>query len=626
MRRKSLQSATVGISALTGPRKATDMRSTLLARMIGSPNRAAISCREGRSFAPYSTCRSSGILLATLLAVLLCSGCTSLRGWAKNGFKVGPNYCKPAAPVASDWIDYQDPRVNRQDLHLAEWWHGFNDENLDSLIEAIYRQNISLRSAGTRILAARAERGIAAGELFPQTQSAVGTYVHGQVPNNPVIPSTFGFWATGLGAGWEPDFWGRFRRAIESADAELDASIENYDDVMVVLLADAASSYTQLRTYQDRLRFTSLNVVSQYNAYQLAANKFIEGGATERDLQQAKQILQQTRASVPVLEAGIRQANNQLCTLLGIPPRELTEIEVGIFERQLMPLKAAIAERTEKIDRAVSEFTKNKRKPNGGFPELLLSERDPKVVSLLQPLEPRQRTPVAPTEVIVGIPADLIRRRPDIRRAERLVAAQSAVIGVAEADFYPRFSVVGFVGSLSPTFGDLFSSKSYTGLIAPNFQWSILNYGRIVNNVRLQDARFQGLAYEYQNVVLRAGKEVEDGIVGFLKAQEQTANLNGSVNAAERTVQISIAQYRDGVIDFTPVVLFESTLASQQDSLAVSRGGIAQSLIATYRALGGGWEMRLARDGGKGVVPVAPQQDGSQRKAEPLPAPAAEAR
>jgi outer membrane protein TolC len=561
-----------------------------------------------------------------LLVALVCSGCTSLREWAHNGFKVGPNYSKPAAPVASDWIDYRDPRVKTQDPHLAEWWHVFNDANLDSLIEAAYRQNISLRAAGTQILAARAERRIAAGELFPQSQSAVGGYVHGQVPNNPIIPSQFSFYATGLTAGWEADFWGRFRRAIESADAELDASIENYDDVMVVLLAEVASSYTQLRTDQDRLRFASLNVVSQYNAYQLAADKFIEGGATERDLQQAKQILQQTRALVPTLEANIRQANNQLCTLLGMPPRELTEIEVGIYERELMPLKAAVAERTEKIDKAVAEFTKNKRKPVG-FPELLVSERDPKVVSLLKPLEPRQRTPVAPTEVIVGIPADLIRRRPDIRRAERQVAAQSAVIGVAEADFYPRFSIIGFVGGLSPDFGNLFSSKSFTGLVAPNFQWSILNYGRILNNVRLQDARFQGLAYDYQNVVLQAGKEVENGIVGFLKAQEQTANLNGSVNAAERTVQISIDQYRDGVIDFTPVVLFESTLASQQDSLAVSRGGIAQNLIATYRALGGGWEMRLARDGGDRVVPAAPpQHDSSPPKAEPLPPPAADAR
>ena len=402
------------------------MLPTLLVRLTDSENRVGRPRRDDCCRTPDSRRSSRKPLLASLLVVLLCSGCTSLRQWAHNGFKVGPNYCKPAAPVASDWIDYQDPRVNAQDPHLAEWWHVFNDPNLDGLIETAYRQNISLRAAGTQILAARAERGIAVGELFPQSQGAVGTYVHAQVPGNilPLPSQQFSFWASGLGLGWELDFWGRFRRAIESADAELEASIENYDDVMVVLLAEVASTYTQVRAYQDRLRYAWVNVVSQYNAYQIAANKFIEGGATERDLQQAKQILEQTRASVPQFEAGIRQANNALCTLLGMPPRELAEIEVGTYERELMPLKATIAERTGKIEMAVAEFTKNQRKT--GLPELLVSDRDPSVVDLFKPLAPRQRTPVAPTEAVVGIPADLIRRRPDVRRAERQVAAQSA--------------------------------------------------------------------------------------------------------------------------------------------------------------------------------------------------------
>jgi outer membrane protein TolC len=579
--------------------------------------------RTARSAPPRCRGLSTCFLVGVLCVLFGSSGCTSLRQWAHNRFKVGPNYCKPQAPVASEWIDYQNPEVVTDQPNLAEWWHVFNDANLNGLIETAYRQNISLRAAGTRILAARAERGIAAGELFPQYQDAVGAYVHAQVPGQVLpLPNTFSFWTTGFAAAWELDFWGRFRRAIEATDAELDASIENYDDVMVVLLGEVASSYTQVRAFQDRLGFAWQNVVSQYNGYQIAADKFMVGTATERDLQQAKQILEQTRALIPRMESGIRQANNQLCVLLGMPPRELTEIEVGTYERELMPLKATVAERIERIEKAVAEFTKTKRKNGIELPELLESERDPNVVQLLKPLEPRQRTPVAPPEVIVGIPADLIRRRPDVRRAERHAAAQSAVIGVAEADFYPRFSIVGFVGGLSPDLGNLFSSKSYTGLIAPNFQWSILNYGRILNNVRLQDARFQGLAYEYQNAVLRAGKEVEDGIIGYLKSQEETANLYASVAAAERTVQISFDQYRDGVIDFTPVVLFESTLASQQDNLAVARANIALNLIAIYRALGGGWEMRLASRGGYGVVPAgAPLDDGQRPRIEPLPPP-----
>ena len=243
----------------------------------------------------------------------------------------------------------------------------------------------------------------------------------------------------------------------------------------------------------------------------------------------------------------------------------------------------------------------------------------------MKPLEERQRTPVAPDQVVVGIPADLLRRRPDVRRAERQVAAQSARIGIAEANFYPHFAINGTIGVAAEDFKDLFHSGSMVGAIGPSFRWDILNYGRIVNNVRVQDARFQELAFTYQNTVLQAGKEAEDGIVGYLNAHEQTRNLNASVNAAERTVQISFDQYRDGVIDFTPVVLFESTLASQQDNLAVARGKIALNLIATYRALGGGWEMRLARDGvmapGPAFQPPASLHPRETPQPEPVPIP-----
>jgi outer membrane protein TolC len=568
----------------------------------GTPTR-----RDGRCPISSPGWLSRGLLVGALLATLLGSGC-NLPQWVHNGFKVGPNYSKPPAPVASEWIDYRDPRVKSEEPDLAEWWHVFKDPALDALIETAYRQNISLRVAGTRILAARAERGIAVGELFPQSQQAYGGYQRVGLSRNfaiPLVPRWFSNWDIGLAAAWEVDFWGRFRRAIEAADRELDASIENYDDVLVILLADVATSYTQIRIFQDRLRYAWLNVVSQYNAYHLAADKYILGATTERDLRQAKQILEQTRARVPQLETGIRQANNQLCILLGIPPRELSEVEVGTYERELLPLKEVIAERIGKIDNTVEEFIKNRQKPAADLPGLLESAKDAQVANLLRPLAERQRTPVAPPEVVVGIPADLLRRRPDVRRAERQVAAQSARIGIAEAAFYPHFTIFGTIGLDAERFSSLFSPGSFFGVIGPSFRWDILNYGRILNNVRVQDALFQGLAFAYQNTVLQAGKEVEDGIVAYLNAQEQTRNLEGSVNAADRTVQISFDQYRYGAVDFTPVVLFESTLASQQDDLAVARGSIALNLIATYRALGGGWEMRLAREGAHGGEPTA---------------------
>ena len=553
------------------------------------------------------------IALGLVVATLLNSGC-QLDQWVHNHFEVGPNYSRPPAPVASEWIDYKDGRVKSEERDLSEWWRVLNDPALNSLIETAYQQNLSLRVAGARILAARAQLGIAVGNLFPQLQQAFGDYTNNKFSSkvaNPLPEHWFQNWDGGFVASWELDFWGRFRRAIEADDAELDSSIENYDDVLVILLSDVATNYTQVRTFQERLRFAWLNVVSQYNAYHLTVDKYLLGATTERDVQQAKQILEQTRSAIPQFEAGIRQANNQICILLGIPPRELVEIEVGVYENELLPLKQYMADRIPRIEKIVDEFNKTKQAPAMGMPGLLDAEKDAKAAALLKPLEPRQRIPVAPIDVAVGIPADLVRRRPDVRRAERQVAAQSARIGVAVSDLYPHFAINGTIGVAAEQFGDLFHTPgSMIGSIGPSFRWDILNYGRLVNNIRVQDARFQELAFVYQNTVLQAGNETEDAIIGFLKAQEQTDRLAASVVAAARTVEITFDQYRLGAVDFTPVVLFQSTLAQQQDQLVVSRGSIVLNLIATYRALGGGWEMRLSRDGGHGGLMIVNLPDG----------------
>src|SRR5262245_30171667 len=196
--------------------------------------------------------RPRGARLAVCMSLLLCvTGC-NLRQWVRNGFKVGPNYCRPQAPVASEWIDYRDPRVKSEEVDLSEWWRVFNDPVLDRLIETAYEQNLSLREAGARVLAARALRDFAVGNLFPQTQEATGAYSRNKLSEEQAggkPPEVwFSDWNTGFNLSWELDFWGRFRRAVESADATLDASIEDYDDVLVVLLADVASSYVQYRT------------------------------------------------------------------------------------------------------------------------------------------------------------------------------------------------------------------------------------------------------------------------------------------------------------------------------------------------------------------------------------------
>lgn len=480
------------------------------------------------------------LLLACLLGTLIVSGC-ALPEWARNGFKVGPNYAKPPSPVAEEWIDYKNAKLDSKQPALTEWWRSFNDPILDELIESAYRQNISLRAAGARILQARAERGIAVGNLFPQLQEAAGSFTRNKlsaVAAHPLEKLYFNNGQMGFNLGWELDFWGRFRRAIEAADAALDASIENYDDVLRILLADVAANYVQYRTFQARLIYVRQNVKIQEGTYAIVRERFKNGATTKRDAEMSRQVLEQTRALVPPLETGVRQANNALCILLGFPTRDLS--------------------------------------------------------SLLQ----EGAIPEAPPEVAVGIPADLVRRRPDLRRAERLVAVQSARIGIAKSDFYPRIVLIGSIGVNAEKFSKLFDTPaSLTGFMGPGFNWEILNYGRILNNVRAQDALFQQLAFDYQQAVLQAGREAEDAIVAFLNNHLQLKHVEESVDAAVKALDIATLQYKEGDVDYTTVFLFEDRLAGQQDLLAQTLGSISLSLVDMYRALGGGWEMRFAREG-----------------------------
>jgi NodT family efflux transporter outer membrane factor (OMF) lipoprotein len=479
--------------------------------------------------------------LTVVLAISAFSGC-GLNQWVHNGFKVGPNYCKPAVPVSNEWIDYRDPNIQSAPADLATWWTVFRDPALNDLVAAASRQNINLRVAGMRILEARYRRQIAVGELFPQLQEAAGSYSRNKLSASVANPPP-NLWYNnadvGFNASWELDFWGRFRRAVEFADAELDVSIENYDDVLVLLLAEVASSYVEMRTYQERWDFAIKNVAAQENSLKIAQDKYKHGAASQRDVEQARTVLEQTRALVPAFEAGQRLANNRLCLLLGIPPQDMIAMRLGAG-----------------------------------------------------------RIPLTPPQVAVGIPADLVRRRPDVRRAEREVAAQSARIGIATSDLYPHFSINGTFGYAAQNFNELFDgSPSMVGGIGPAFRWDVLNYGRLVNNIRVHDAKFQQAAYAYQEKVLEAGREAEDGIVKFLSSHRRSKSLDAAAEAAESTRVITTNQYTQGAVDFTAVYIAESELSQVQDLAATARGQIAQSLIELYRALGGGWEMRLLPEG-----------------------------
>jgi NodT family efflux transporter outer membrane factor (OMF) lipoprotein len=500
-----------------------------------------------------------------LILVLFASGCrTSFREYVNNGFKVGPNYQTVAAPVSDMWIDDRATEINSGSEPFWDWWRVFNDSKLEELVQCAKAQNLTLREAGFRIEEARALRGVAVGNLFPQQQLATGAYRRQQLSQAAGlqaggggggfgIPRNFDVWNVGSQLTWELDFWGRYRRAIEAADATLDSSIETFDSLFVIMLADVAATYVEIRTAQQRIRYAENNVISQKSTLELTKVLKEGGRGDSLDVARAEANVAQTEATIPPLQAQLRQAKNRLCVLMGVPPQNIDEI-IG----------------------------------EGVIPK-------------------------APAEVAIGVPADLLRRRPDVRRAERLAAAQSARIGVAESALYPAFSVTGSVFYQAGNFGELFQPNALGGAVGPNFNWQVLNYGRLVNGIDAEEARFMALATAYQNAVLNANREAEDALVGFLQAQQQVLALQRSVRATEETLQVVLDRREGGAETSLAVFIAQLDVVRQQDLLAQAEGSIAANLVETYRALGGGWELRLEEN--QGAVALAPPE---QPKEEPI--------
>jgi NodT family efflux transporter outer membrane factor (OMF) lipoprotein len=516
------------------------------------------------------------LALAAMSGLLfLSSGCTSLRDYVHQGFKVGPDYCPPNAPVAEHWIDQADIHVSDDPNTICHWWTVFNDPKLNELVYCASRQNLTLREAGCRILQARATRNITVGNIFPQQQGARGSYIRNVAAVGARSSEGFGIdrysdsWNTGFNLSWELDFWGKFRRAIASADANLDASVYDYDFVLVTLLGDVANNYVIIRTTNERIKLLQANAELQKEVLDFI-NKRKEAGykQTQLDSDQTLSILRSTEAGIPLLQIAKRQAENALCVLLGMPTVDLKEML-------------------------------------GDGP-----------------------IPTSPPDVAIGIPAELLRRRPDVRRAERLAAAQAEQIGIAQSDLYPAFSISGNLGYAAQNFPDLFRYTALNGNVGPSFNWSILNYGRIVNNVRLQDARFQELVIVYQNAVLTANSEVEDGLVTFLRSQNRSKLLDEAVAANVEAVRLALNQYKEGGIpgqpgsgDFNRYATIEQNLVNQQDASAQARGQIAQGLIQVYQALGGGWEIRLNEESETTEPVESPETIETPPSAEVPPAP-----
>lgn len=458
-----------------------------------------------------------------LCGALTLSACSSL----------GPDFQKPGVSWLNDWQSANYPRTGGADsdaetgLHF--WWRQFNDPVLDRLVQLAKQENPSLRIAGLRILESRAMLGIAGSALYPQVQQTSGgvSYLNSR-QSGPGDTSQVGY-QLGFNLAWELDFWGRFQRAIESADAGFFASVANQQDAQVLLSAQVASLYFAYRTTVERIRITHKNVAIQKRSLEITDNKFKGGQQSELDFQQARTQYLATLATVPQMEQGLRNTRNALCILLGRPPSELPELESEDY-----------------------------------------------------------RLPDIGSAVFNGIPADLLTRRPDVRAAAWAIAAQSAQIGIAEADYYPAISLLGSLGwsgsSLSavPNVGSL--------AIGPAVRWNLFDHGLIANNIRSQDARLQQSIENYQNTVLLAAREVDDAAVGITKTAEQETVLDESVEAAQRALDIANTRYREGYADFERVLSAQRSLASQEEKQLLNHGSHLSYVVDLYKSLGGGWQ------------------------------------
>lgn len=464
---------------------------------------------------------------AALLALLL-GGCAA----------VGPDYQKPEVSVPDGWSLEAAEGLSAAPNERVEWWKLFDDPVLDQLVETARRNNNGLEIAALRVLEAQAQLGVATGLKYPQVQVATGDATWLSPPENTGVNDGYWAFSGGVGVAWELDFWGRFQRGIESADAAFMASVAAYDQAQVLLTAAVVDLYAIIRTTEQQLRIAADNVAIQQRSYEIARVLFENGADSELDMQQANTLLLSTQASIPGLETALVQARNALSTLLGQPPGTVRSV---LAEGSVLP--------------------------------------------------------TVPDNVAMGIPADMLRRRPDVRQAEYLAMAQNALVGLAEADLYPSFSLSGSIGVASNTagdanFGDLFSSDAITWSIGPSFVWPFLNYGRIKNTVRVQDARLQQALINYRETVLQAAREAEDAMASFIGTRQQSRILEQTVASAIRSNELSTLRYAEGFSDYERVLNAQQALFGQQQRYVAIQGEIVRSVVALYKALGGGWETR----------------------------------
>ncbi|HDR0609972.1 TPA: efflux transporter outer membrane subunit [Legionella pneumophila] len=471
--------------------------------------------------------------ILALLSCLILSSCL-----------VGPNFKEPKKDAANCWLT-SSPAIKQSAFQNANWWKVFNDPTLTALIDNGYHNNLSLQMAGVRVLQARAQLAQSVGELYPQQQAMVGDYNYNRIGGNQLqglLPPDFLTASLGFSASWELDFWGKYRRAIQSNDALFLASLAAYDSALVTLTSDIASTFIKIRTSEELIKVTKTNIQVQAMSLKIAKDRYYGGQTSLLDVEQAATELAETQSKLPQYVSDLQHQKDILAVLLGTTP--------------------------DKVDDLL--------KKNKGIPK-------------------------ASAVVEVGIPKEVIARRPDVYQARMEAIAQSAAIGAVKANLYPSLSLVGtFVFASNnignSTISDIFNWSNRNIVAGPSLAWSLLNYGQITNAVRAQDAAFQQALLNYLNLVLKVQQEVQDNITRYVEGQKTVSSLKTANAAAIESTRLALVRYKEGEANYTTVLNAEQQQLRVQTSLVNATGELALSLVGLYRSLGGGWQIRGKND------------------------------
>ena len=457
-----------------------------------------------------------------------------------GGCAVGPDYHPAALNAPAAWSSPPATGLTDQVSTTSSWWASFNDAELDSLIQRAVRSNLDLRVADSRLRQARSVRAMSAADFWP-TLDATGSYARakqsqnqpliGALPLPPNFPFEYSVYNAGFDASWEVDLFGGKRRALEAANAQWQGAIEARNDVMLSMLAEVARNYIELRGGQRRLEIARQNLNLQQEDLDLTRARYQGGIATELDVTRAAALLAEVQATIPPLEAAVRGAMYGIAVLLGQQPGEL------------------VAE-----------------------------------------LSPHMSVPSAPPQVPIGLPGDLLRRRPDVRQAERQLAAETARIGEAKSDWFPKFSLTGDAGMESVSIGTWFHPGSLFWSVGPSLQWRALDFGRVRAEVQAQTAVQEAALATYEKAVLDALREAENALVSYGQEQNRHQALADEAAENQRSLEMANAMYSKGRVNFLDVLDTRRSLYQSDDQLAASDQAVALDLIVLYKALGGGWE------------------------------------